>query len=137
MITTLPNSPLLAPVGRHEDERGVIHHLIDGVPTTSMLDISCSKGAVRANHYHKDDFHVCYLNKGRMYYYERPVGSLDKPTRIELSDGDVFYTPPMVEHAMEFLEDSNFICLSKLSRSSANYESDTIRVPSLVDSYNQ
>ena len=136
-MNTLPDSPILAPVGRHEDERGVIHHLVDNVNFTSMLDISCKAGAVRANHYHNEDYHVCFLNKGKMHYYERPVGSKEKPVRTQIDAGEVFYTAPMVEHAMEFLEDSNFICLSKLSRSSENYEKDTIRLKeSLIEAYN-
>lgn len=131
------NGPFLIPIGRHEDARGVIHHLTDDIQTTSLLEITCAKGAVRANHYHKEDYHVCLLTKGKMNYYERPVGSKEKPKKFEIQAGEPFYTPSMVEHAMEFTEDSSFICLSKLSRSSANYESDTVRVPSLVDAYNE
>jgi quercetin dioxygenase-like cupin family protein len=130
------SSPILLPVARHEDERGVIHHLTDNIPTTSLSVISCVKGAVRANHRHLNDYHICVLTKGSMNYYERPAGSKEKPVKTFISTGEPFFTKTMVEHAMEFLEDSEFVCLSKLSRTSENYEKDTVRVPSLIDAYN-
>ena len=45
---------------------------------------------------------------------------------IEL--GQLFYTPPMVEHAMKSLEDSVFYTFAKLDRDQAHYESDVVRV---------
>ncbi|EAV40864.1 hypothetical protein SIAM614_08224 [Stappia aggregata IAM 12614] len=38
----------------------------------------------------------------------------------------------MVEHAMEFLEDTTFIVVSKHSRDKDDYEEDVIRVPDLT-----
>lgn len=111
-----------------KDFRGEIFPLIDSVPFASVLRITCKTGAVRANHWHKDDYHVCYLSKGSMLYYERPVNSKEKPTKTLIFAGDTFLTPTAVEHAMEFLEDSEFFCFSKLSREQENYESDTVRL---------
>jgi quercetin dioxygenase-like cupin family protein len=110
------------------DDRGEIHTVVEGYPFTSVLKISSKKGAIRANHYHKEDYHFCVLESGKMEYYERPVGNKDKPTCVTITSGQVFYTKPMVEHAMKFLEDSVFWCFSKKSRKQENYESDTVRV---------
>ena len=93
-----------------------------------MLRIQSRSGAIRANHYHRQDYHYCYLESGRMEYFERPVGSTEAPRRIVIEPGQVFYTAPMVEHAMHFLEDSVFWCFSRNSRKQADYESDTVRV---------
>jgi len=110
------------------DDRGEIKTIIEGRPFSSVLRISSKKGAIRANHYHKEDYHYCLLESGRMEYYERPVGSSEKPSCTVIRAGQVFYTPPMAEHAMKFLEDSVFWCFSRNSRKQENYESDTVRV---------
>ncbi len=112
----------------HSDERGEIKTVIEGKPFSSVLRISSGKGSVRANHYHKTDYHYCFLESGRMEYYERPVGSTEPPLCLTIQPGQIFYTRPMVEHAMKFLEDSVFWCFSKNSRKQANYEDDTVRV---------
>jgi len=109
------------------DERGIIQMLIDH-QIGSILYITSYKGAIRANHYHKQDYHYCYLVYGSMEYYERPVGNTDAPEKVLIKSGQLFYTPPMVEHAMKFLEDSAFFVFSKLPRHQYDYENDLIRV---------
>lgn len=110
------------------DDRGAIDTIVEGHAFSSVLKITSKKGAIRANHYHKEDYHFCVLESGKMEYYERPVGDQGKPTCVTITPGQVFYTKPMVEHAMKFLEDSVFWCFSKKSRKQENYESDTVRV---------
>ena len=110
------------------DERGAIQNLVEA-PFTSVLWISSKAGAIRANHYHKTDYHYCWLQSGRMIYYQRPVGSSSEPEAVSIQPGQVFYTPPMHEHAMRFLEDSVFLCFARNSRQMADYEADTVRVP--------
>ena len=117
--------PLLA---SFQDERGEIKTIVEGQAFSSVLRISSKAGAIRANHYHKTDYHYCFLESGRMEYYERPVGSKDAPKCVPIKAGQVFYTGPMLEHAMKFLEDSVFWCFSRNSRAQADYESDTVRV---------
>jgi dTDP-4-dehydrorhamnose 3,5-epimerase-like enzyme len=110
-----------------QDERGAIHNLVEA-PFGSVLLISSKAGAIRANHFHKTDYHYCWLQSGRMIYYQRPVGSKDEPEAVTIEAGQVFYTPPMHEHAMRFTEDSVFLCFARNSRQSADYEGDTVRV---------
>jgi dTDP-4-dehydrorhamnose 3,5-epimerase-like enzyme len=112
----------------HEDERGAIHNLVEA-EFASVLLITSKAGSIRANHYHKTDYHYCWLQSGRMLYYQRPVGSQEDPSETPIQAGQVFYTPPMHEHAMRFLEDSVFLAFARNSREMENYESDTVRVP--------
>ncbi len=111
----------------HTDERGSIQMLVD-FPVGSVLVVTSAKGSVRANHYHKEDDHYCYLASGRIKYHYRPAGSSDPPTTLIIEPGQLFYTPPLVEHAMEFLEASVFYVFAKLNRDQRSYESDLVRV---------
>jgi quercetin dioxygenase-like cupin family protein len=119
---------ILPKLNSFEDARGKIEQIINNVPFSSVLRITCNKGAIRANHWHRMDYHVCILTKGRMLYYERAVSSSDKPATYEISEGGIFYTAPLVEHAMLFTEDSEFWCFSFLSRDQNDYEQDTVRL---------
>jgi quercetin dioxygenase-like cupin family protein len=110
-----------------EDERGMILPLADE-PMKSAVLITSKKGTVRANHYHHTDWHYCYLIKGAIDYYHRPVGDRRPPLLTQIKEGDTFFTPPMVEHAMVFSEDSAFVCLGRNSREQASYESDITRI---------
>jgi len=65
------------------DARGSIHPLVD-VTMRSALLIHSKKGSVRANHYHKTDWHYCYVLSGSIQYHHRPVGSKAKPKVLNL-----------------------------------------------------
>ena len=110
------------------DERGEIRALLEGIPFQSVLRIVSRAGAIRANHYHRQDYHYCYLESGRMEYFERPAGAGEPPHRTLIESGQIVYTPPMTEHAMRFLEDSVFWCFSRNNREQSHYEADTVRV---------
>lgn len=116
------------PLKSYSDERGIIEGIVEDVDFKSVLRITSLAGTIRANHFHKEDYHHCLLESGKMEYFERPVGSTDKPTKMLIKAGQVFYTRPMVEHAMKFTKDSVFWCYSKLSRKQKDYESDTVRL---------
>lgn len=109
------------------DDRGSIQLLINH-PIGSVTLIKSKKGSIRANHYHKEDDHYCYLISGCIEYYHRPTGSTE-PLKIEIiKPGQQFYTPPMVDHTMKFLEDSMFFAFAKRKRDPNSYESDVVRV---------
>lgn len=109
------------------DERGEIFPIVD-VPLQSAAILFTKKGAVRANHYHKTDWHYCYVVCGKIDYYERPVNSKDTPSKMTFIKGQTFFTPPMVEHVMLFPEDTVFITLSRNPRTHKEYEDDIIRI---------
>jgi len=125
-----------------DDDRGLIQKL-NTSDEQSVLRITSKKGSVRANHYHQHDSHVCYLVAGKIRYVERPLNKDPQTGAITLQDestqtehiiqpGQCFYTAPMLAHAMEFLEDSEFLAISPRSGDSTAYEDDIIRVV-LVD----
>src|SRR5579872_2039061 len=106
--------------------------LPEGVTVHSVLSITCKKGSVRANHYHKKDTHYCYLLSGKMEYVYKDANKEGKEKHIIVNSGEVVYSPPMVTHAMRFLEDSVFFAFTTEQRDSEKYEKDTVRV-NLID----
>ena len=109
------------------DERGEIRNLIDA-PFTSAAVITSRRGAVRGDHYHTTDYHYSWLQSGEMVYSHRPVGDTAPPRRWVITPGQLFYTPPMYEHAMHFTKDSVLLVFAKNNREMAHYEADTVRV---------
>lgn len=115
------------------DARGSIRPLADEEMKSAVL-ITSKKGSIRANHYHKTDWHYCYVISGSIDYYFRPVGSQQPPKHVIVKTGQIFFTPPMIEHAMCFPEDTAFVCLGRNSRAQEVYEADVVRVD-VVTSY--
>lgn len=124
---TWPKQSLVALESPHADARGAIQLLVERHMRSACL-ITSKKGAVRANHYHKTDWHYCYVVSGSLEYYERPVGSKEKPKPLLVTAGQMVFTPPWAEHAMRFLEDSTWVTLSRNPRDQASYEEDVVRV---------
>ena len=112
------------------DLRGSIQPLVD-LPMESAVLIHSKKGAVRANHYHQTDWHFCYVLSGSIEYLHRPTGSKAKPKTVFVREGELFFTPPMVDHQMIFPEDASFLVLGRNSRAQPVYEADVVRIPPL------
>ena len=112
------------------DERGEIQNLIDA-PFTSAAVIRSLKGAVRGNHYHKTDYHYAWLQSGGLIYTHRPVGESGPPIRWVIASGQMFYTPPMYEHTMQFTADSVLLVFARNNREMANYDADTVHIPAM------
>lgn len=112
-----------------DSARGVIEKLAEG-NFQSILRITSKAGTVRANHYHTRDSHLCYLTKGKLEYVWRDARDENAPLqRLVIEPGQLFYTPPMVAHAMAFLEDSEFYAFSTEARhGQAAYENEVVRV---------
>lgn len=109
------------------DARGAIIPLVEADMKSALL-IHSKPGSVRANHYHKSDWHYCYVLSGAIDYYHRPHGSMAAPDCVRINAGQTFFTPPMVDHAMKFPVDTSFLTLSRNARDSKSYEEDTIKV---------
>ncbi|MBI2034167.1 MAG: cupin domain-containing protein [Candidatus Levybacteria bacterium] len=114
----------------YTDDRGEMSHLLEGNTVfTSALLITCKKGSIRANHYHKHDTHYSFLLEGKMEYYYRNHNAKNKKLHeVIVEKGEIVHTPPMVEHAMKFLQDSVFLALTTEPRKREDYERDTIRI---------
>lgn len=97
-------------------------------PVTSVAIIDSKAHTIRANHYHKTDWHYAYVISGRIAYFERKVGSIETPIPHIFLAGQMFFTPPMVEHVMYFPVDTQFVTMAKNIRSHDSHESDVVRV---------
>ena len=116
--------PLEAPF---VDSRGDIQPLVDARMKSAVL-ITTKKGAVRANHYHRTDWHYCYVLSGSIQYFERPTGSTAAPREVTVRAGEMFFTPPLTDHTMLFPEDTVFLVLGRNPRDQESYEADVVRV---------
>ena len=123
-------NPILPLKKPYTDDRGIIQNLVslNESQMRSAVLIESKKGSLRANHYHKVDWHYCYIISGSIEYYYRPTNSDKEPIKILINAGQVFYTPPMVEHAMVFPEDTIFLTLGGGTRIHEDYENDLVRV---------
>ena len=127
-----PSEPLVPLDRPFVDSRGAIQPLVDEMMKSAVL-IESTKGTLRANHYHKTDWHYCYVLEGAIEYYHRPAGSDAEPERIMVKAGQMVFTPPLVDHAMKFPEDTRFLVLSRNHRDQATYEADVVRVELVSD----
>ena len=113
------------------DERGEIQPLVDSLMKSAVL-IHSKKGSLRANHYHKTDWHYCYVLSGEIEYYYRKTNSSFPKQKLIVQKGQMVFTPPMVDHAMVFKIDTTFLTLSRNFRDQKTYEEDVVRI-NLID----
>lgn len=112
------------------DARGSIQPLVDRVMKSAVM-IESKAGTLRANHYHKTDWHYCYVVSGRIEYHHRPTGSEAKPEVLVVEEGEMVFTPPMIDHGMVFPVDTTFLTLSRNPRTQEAYEEDVVRIEML------
>lgn len=116
----------------YTDQRGEMSYLLDSKKkVSSVVLITCKKGAIRANHYHKKNDHYSYMLSGKMEYVSYKINSHNKKKKKQtkiVKAGEIIYTPPMIAHAMRFLENSVFLALSSEERGKGKYEEDLIRI---------
>ena len=109
------------------DGRGSIQPLVDMMMKSAVM-IESKAGSLRANHYHKTDWHYCYVVSGKIEYIHRPTGSDQEPEIILVEEGEMVFTPPMVDHGMKFPVDTVFLTLSRNPRDQDSYEKDVVRI---------
>lgn len=122
-----PNDSWVQPGTAFIDHRGQIGNLLH-TPISSVARIVSAKGTVRANHYHKTDWHYTFVESGRVLYFEREIGSVRIAAPSEFTPGQMFFTPPMKEHAMLFAEDTVLYTFARNTRTHENHEADVVRV---------
>jgi uncharacterized RmlC-like cupin family protein len=106
------------------DTRGSIVNIADGA-LGDVAVITSKSNSIRANHTHKEDWHLSYLIDGEIkYFWEEDL----KQKSIIIKPGELFYTPPKTPHKMLFLKESIFIAVAAMSRTQENYENDTTRL---------
>ena len=126
-----PKEPLVKLSKPFVDQRGSIQPLVDLMMKSAVM-IESKKGSLRANHYHKTDWHYCYVISGQIEYFYKDVNSKEEPKVLVAKNGNMIFTPPMVEHCMKFSEDTLFLTLSRNARDQETYEADVVRV-NLID----
>ncbi len=124
---TWPKTVIVSLEDPFVDNRGKIQPLVDLMMRSAVL-ISSTKGSLRANHYHKTDWHYCYVLSGSIEYYHRPTGAGEEPECVVVREGEMVFTPPMVDHGMKFPEDCTFLTLSRNPRDQESYEADVVRI---------
>jgi quercetin dioxygenase-like cupin family protein len=110
-----------------EDARGVIIPVVDERMESCVI-IRSVKGSVRANHYHQTDWHYCYVLSGEIEYHWRETGDPAPPRKITVKEGQCFFTPPLVDHAMVFTKETTFLTLGRNPREQKSYEADVRRI---------
>ena len=83
-----PKEPLVAFEKPFVDTRGAIQPLVDEMMKSAVM-IESKKGSLRANHYHKTDWHYCYVMMGKIEYYHRPTGSDTPPEKVMVEAGQI------------------------------------------------
>ncbi len=109
-----------------EDARGQIRDLLTGTIVDTVTMITCTKGAVRGNHYHKETEQYDYVVSGSMICASQLPGG--KVEQVTLVAGDLAHHPCGEVHAFKALEETVFLSLTKGPRSGVDFEKDTYRL---------
>ena len=109
------------------DERGEIKDILTHKDIDAITIITCKKGSVRGNHFHKKTDQYDYIISGKFACYTKNMKSGEETEKI-LEQGDLAYHPPFEAHAFKALEDSVFLSMTKGPRKGEDYEKDTIRL---------
>ena len=121
----MPNETVKKIEPAFEDERGAISNILEE-PITHVAIITSKKGAIRANHYHPGQTQYEYLISGRYESYSKDLKKKDAEMEKQaIEPGNLVITPPMIAHAMKFLEDSVMLNLTTGMRDSKSYEQHT------------
>lgn len=107
------------------DQRGTITDILDHEPVDAATLITFNRGAVRANHYHKETVQWNYLISGQVLY--RAQAGQAKPIDTVMGPGDLIVSPANEKHALKGLKKSLLLVLTKGPRGGKEYESDTFR----------
>ncbi len=134
---TFPEDPIVPMDEPFVNQNGSIHNLVTE-KFTHVAMLTTPEGAIRANHYHKTDWHYSYVVSGVIGYYHRPAGSKETPKLIICTPGMMVFSPPLVEHAKFFHQDTVYFTFAKNARSEhQTHEDDLVRVPMLKRVWDQ
>ncbi len=108
------------------DERGAISNVLEE-PINHVAIITSKKGTIRANHYHPEQIQYVYLLSGKFESVSKDLqnGEGAKVEKVIVEAGNLITTPPMIAHAMRFLEDSVMLNLTTAGRNPENFDKHT------------
>jgi quercetin dioxygenase-like cupin family protein len=110
---------------RFEDERGVIHDLIDR-RIDAITEITTRAGAVRGNHVHARTQQWVYVVSGRMLFVAQDGNGTH--SSVIQGPGALILEPAGVPHAWRAIEDTTVLVFTRGPRSGQEYETDTQRL---------
>ncbi len=108
------------------DERGAITNVLEK-PINHVAIITSKAGTIRANHYHPEQVQYVYLVSGKFESVSKDLrrGEDAEVEKVTVEAGSLVTTPPMIAHAMRFLEDSVMLNLTTADRDPANFDRHT------------
>jgi quercetin dioxygenase-like cupin family protein len=109
------------------DRRGAITDILTHESVDAVTIITCRKGSVRGNHYHKKTIQYTYVVSGRMKYLTSRPGR--RASARVLKAGHLVVSPPGENHTFQALSDSVILSLSSGPRRGFDFEKDTFRLP--------
>lgn len=133
---TYPNDPEVIIDHSFKNNNGEIKNLLLQ-SFTSVALIDSVAGSVRANHYHKTDWHYAYVLNGEINYFWRDANKKDKINSKIFTKNQMFFTPPLVEHAMFFPIETSFITFAKNKRDHSSHENDLVRIKLIESVFNE
>lgn len=122
-----PEDPFVPIDAPFTNTNGTIENLVLEKFASAAL-IKSTAGALRANHWHRTDWHYAYILQGEIIYFWRPEGSKERPQQRLFKPAEMFFTPPRVEHAMFFPCETTFLTFAKNTRDHEHHEEDLVRV---------
>jgi quercetin dioxygenase-like cupin family protein len=109
-----------------KDDRGEITDLLENENINAITRITFRKGAVRANHYHKETTQWNYLISGSIKLLSQVPG--EPVVETVMKPGDFTVTGPNVSHALVGLDDADLLVFTRGPRGGKDYETDTFRL---------
>ena len=122
------------PLQSFKDKRGSIIDIFYKKKIDHVAIIDSKPNTLRGNHYHKKTIQHMLITKGSLEYWYKPLKKNVRSKKKLLKVGDLVSTPPYEVHALKIQKNGNqFIVFSEGLRGGKDYESDTYRVPSIID----
>jgi quercetin dioxygenase-like cupin family protein len=109
-----------------KDGRGSITDILEDEIIEHVTLITTASGAVRGNHYHRETHQWVYILSGALRYVTRDKEGCAESGVVRA--GDMLATGPMEAHAMEALEETTMVVMTRGPRGGREYESDTFRL---------
>jgi quercetin dioxygenase-like cupin family protein len=117
---------LISLTSAHTDNRGSITDLISDDEINAVTLITFTKGAVRANHFHKKTVQWNYVLEGEVLIATQIPGQ-EKVEHV-MRPGDFVVTRENELHALKGLTEAKVLILTKGPRAGSQYENDTFRL---------
>jgi quercetin dioxygenase-like cupin family protein len=105
------------------DSKGVTVELLANGLITSVSHVTCKRGYVYGNHYHKYTTHHNYIISGKILLVTQTDDN--EIVKTFLKKGEMYMIAPMDKHAIFAMEDTELLVLAKGPNGNEEFESDT------------